>query len=167
MEYLSWLEQTSFSTWMRESPSVWAYPMVLFMHTLGLGLLVGASMVIDLRVLGCARDLPLEPMKKFFPVMWIGFWINALSGLALVTIDATAMLTNPLFYVKLVFIALAITCGRFIGKLAFSDALSDKGPLPPSKILAAASLVFWMAAITGGRLTAYLFKDVGMADLSH
>ena len=52
MHFLTWLEQSGFSTWIRESPSVWAYPTVLFMHTLGLGFLVGGSMVLDLRALG-------------------------------------------------------------------------------------------------------------------
>src|SRR5215470_11566996 len=112
MDFLASLEQSGFSTWVRESPSVWAYPTVLFLHTFGLGLLVGTSMVIDLRVLGVSRFLPLEPFKKFFSLMWAGFWVNALSGVVLVMIDATRLLANPLFYVKLGFIALAVVSGR-------------------------------------------------------
>jgi hypothetical protein len=67
MEFLARLEQSGFSTWVRESTSVWAYPTVLFLHTLGLGFLVGASMVIDLRLLGFSNELPIAPMKKVFP----------------------------------------------------------------------------------------------------
>src|SRR5215468_216135 len=110
MNILTALEQSGFSSWVRESPSVRAYPTVLFLHTVGLGFLVGASMVIDLRLLGFSPSMPLEPVKKFFPVMWFGFWVNALSGVVLVVIDATKMLTNPLFYIKIGFIALALLC---------------------------------------------------------
>src|SRR6185503_20107551 len=114
MDFLARLEQSGFSTWVRESPSVWAYPTILFLHTVGLGFLVGASMVIDLRVLGFSRALPLEPMKRFVAVMWFGFWVNALSGIVLVMIDATNLLMNPLFYIKIGCIALAMVTGRLL-----------------------------------------------------
>jgi hypothetical protein len=158
MDFLAWLEQSAFSVWMRESPSVWAYPTVLFLHTLGLGLLVGTSMVLDLRILGFSASLPLEPFKKFIPVMWLGFWINALSGVLLVMIDATRLMANPLFYMKLGFIALAVLSGRLISRRVFPAPFVNMEPLQmTSKVLAGASLVFWIAAITAGRLTAYLF----------
>src|SRR3954471_24660023 len=95
VEYLAWLEQTGFGTWVRESPSLWAYPTILFLHTLGMGTLAGTAAVIDLRIVGFAPDLPVAPLERFFPVMWIGFWINALSGTALLIADATTKLTNP------------------------------------------------------------------------
>ena len=162
MNFLTTLEQSGFSTWIRESPSVWAYPTILFMHTVGLGFLVGASMVIDLRVLGFSPQLPLETMKRFVPVLWFGFWVNALSGLLLVVIDATKMLTNPLFYIKIGFIALAMITGRLIANRAFVEQAGGKPVMAPSgKLLAGASLFFWIAAITAGRLTAYLFAKAG------
>src|SRR5262249_12229015 len=130
MDFLARLEQSGFSTWVRESPSVWAYPTVLFLHTVGLGFLVGPSMVIDLRVLGFSRDLPLEPMKRFFPLMYFGFWINAASGLVLVMIDATTMLVNPLFYIKIGFIALALSSGRLIANQVFGEGIIEKNLVP-------------------------------------
>ena len=159
MEFLAWVEQTGFSVWIRESPSVWAYPTILFLHTLGLALLVGASMVIDLRVLGFSSSLPLEPFKRFLPVLWLGFWVNAVSGVLLVMIDATRLLSNPLFYIKLGFIGLAIVCGRLIANRVFPHWPSADGGIVQtcSWVLAGASLLFWIAAITAGRLTAYLF----------
>jgi hypothetical protein len=167
MEFLTWLEQSSLSSWIRESPSVWAYPTILFLHTLGLGLLVGASMVVDLRMLGYSRDLPLDPIKKFFPVMWFGFWINALSGVLLVMIDATSLLTNPLFYVKLGFIAIAVVSGRLIAKEILAAPVGGNQPgWMSSKMLAGTSLICWIGAITAGRLTAYVFSHTGLASLS-
>jgi hypothetical protein len=163
VDFLAKLEQSGFSTWMRESPSVWAYPTILFLHTVGLGFLVGSSMVIDLRVLGFSADMPLEPMKRLIRIMWFGFWVNATSGVVLVVIDATKMLTNPLFYIKIGFIALAVVTGRLLANRVFSESPRIKvsaADITP-KILAGASLFFWVAAITAGRLTAYLFSQPG------
>src|SRR5919204_1705110 len=105
MDFLARLEATSFATWVRESSSLWAYPAILFLHTVGLGFLVGTNVVIALRLLGCASRLPIAPMERFYRVMWLGFWINAASGVALLMADATTKLTNPVFYIKMAFIA--------------------------------------------------------------
>lgn len=163
MDFLASLENSGFAIWVRESPSIWAYPSILFLHTIGLGFLVGTSMAIDLRILGFARRLPLAPMEGFFPVMWIGFWLNAASGAALVIADATTMLINPVFYVKMAFIVLSLLSVRLIRSQVFQDPLFEKRPVQTTaKLLAAASLVFWMGAITAGRLTAYLFAKGGL-----
>ena len=61
---------------------------ILFLHTLGLGILVGFTAAIDFRVLGFAEQLPLAPLARFFPLIWIGFWINAVSGTLLLIDDA-------------------------------------------------------------------------------
>jgi hypothetical protein len=167
MDFLARLEQSGFSTWVRESPSVWAYPTILFMHTVGLGFLVGTSMVLDLRVLGLSPNLPLQPMRRFVPVMWFGFVINAASGLVLAVIDATSMLVNPLFYIKMGFIVLAMLTGRLIAKQVFTDSPMDSPIRPGAKALAYASLFLWIGAITAGRLTAYLFTHAASLASNH
>ena len=83
MDFLIRLEESGFGTWVRESPSLWAYPTVLFLHTLGLAMVVGLSTAFDLRLIGVAPSLPLTPFKSFYPLIWIGFIINAVSGVAL------------------------------------------------------------------------------------
>ncbi len=76
---LSFVAQpTAPAVWARESESIWAYPTILFLHTLGLGVLVGFTTAIDFRILGFSSHLPLAPMGRFFRLVWIGFWINAL-----------------------------------------------------------------------------------------
>ena len=89
MDFLVSLEQTAFAAWVRESSSLWAYPTILILHTIGLAFLVGINAAIDLRIAGFGSGEPIAPMEKLFPVMWIGFWINAVSGLALTIADAT------------------------------------------------------------------------------
>jgi len=74
MDFLSFIEHTSFSQWVVGSSSVLAYPSILLLHTIGMGVVVGISAGIDLRVLGLAPAVPLAPLERFFPLLWIGFW---------------------------------------------------------------------------------------------
>src|SRR6187397_1385362 len=106
-EMLASLEASPFSTWLRESPSVWAYPTVLTLHTIGLGVLVGANWMVDLRVLGFARAVPLPVLSRAFPIMWGGFWLNAITGVLLFVADPSKG-TTTIFMWKLAIIALGV-----------------------------------------------------------
>src|SRR5438128_3293391 len=119
MQFLSAVEQSGFSVWVRESNSLLAYPGVLFLHTLGMGVVAGISGLIALRILGCAREVPLADVRKMYPYMWVGFYVNAVTGIVLFAIDATTKIIDPVFYVKLAFIAAALfrcieSIGRFL-----------------------------------------------------
>src|SRR5271166_6453273 len=107
--FLIWLEATGLSTWVRDSPSVFAFPAILSLHTVGMGLVAGLNAALALRILGVAPQVPFAEMKRFFPVMWFGFWLNAASGVLLLIAYPTKALTNPVFYLKLLLIALAVT----------------------------------------------------------
>ena len=163
MDFLLRLEQLGFSEWIRESSSIFAFPTVLLLHTIGMGVAVGISAGIDLRILGIAPALPLAPMEKFIPLLWLGFWVNAATGVVLVIADATRTLTNPDFYVKMVFIALALINLRLLRNRVLRDPAIDKAPLSAqAKLLAATSLFLWLAAITTGRLMVYVGgRDIG------
>jgi hypothetical protein len=168
IELLARIEGSGICTWVRESSSVWAYPTFIFLHSLGMGFLVGTSMVIDLRLLGFARGVPLGPMKKFFPVLWFGFCVSAASGFVLTVIDMRKWLGDPLFYIKIGFIALAMITGRLIWNRVFRNASGEEIPVAAgTRVLAAASLFLWIAAITAGRLTAYLFMNSGLTASTH
>jgi hypothetical protein len=163
MDFLASVEGSALATWVRESNSIWAYPTVLFLHSLGMATVVGVSAGIDLRILGFAPDLPLASLLRFFPIIWAAFAVNALSGTALLIADATAKLSNPVFYVKIVFIALALINLRLVKTRVVRDPLIDKGGAPAdAKLLAATSLLFWIGAITAGRLMAYLGPVSGL-----
>ena len=157
MDFLTAIENTSLATWIRESPSLLAYPLVLFLHAAGLALLAGFNTALALRILGVGSDIPIAPMERFFPVMVIGFWINAISGAGLLIADATMMLTSLLFFTKLALIFLAVINLVVLRKQVLLDPYVDKRPLPTkAKIMAVTSLALWGGAITAGRLTAYL-----------
>ena len=144
---------------LRESPSLWAFPFVLILHTVGLAFLVGANVALDVRVLGVARGVPLRTLERYNLVMWTGFWVNALSGVLLLIAYPTKALTNPLFYVKLVLIAIGLAiAGKLTARLS-ALPVPDSPVLPPRvKALAVISLVCWVAGITAGRLLAYTYS---------
>ena len=153
------IEQSGAATFIRESPSLLAYPTFLFMHTVGLGLLVGTSAAIDLRILGVGRETQLAPMDKFFKLIWIGFWLSAISGIALWIADAHTWSKDIVFYIKMALIVLSMACARLIrNRLVKHRDSKDKEFSPGGKILAMVSLGLWVAAITAGRLTAYIGK---------
>jgi len=149
-----WLEATPLSTWLRESPSLWAFPFVLILHTVGLAFFVGTNVAWDVRVLGFSLGIPLEALRRYFLVMWAGFWINAFSGVLLLLAYPTKALTNPLFYAKLALITFGVVLAFRIRREV--NGLGARADAPPTaRMLAAVSLVCWIAVIFAGRLLAY------------
>ena len=144
------IEGTTLAAWVRESPSIWAYATILTLHTVGLAIVVGASSVLNFRLLGFAPAIPLTALRAMFPIMWAGFAINFGSGLLLFMADATTKSGQRVFWVKLACITLALIVVRTIAKRLRQQ---DEGNL---RALAIASLFLWTGAIVAGRLMAYL-----------
>ncbi len=147
----AWLEATSLAAWVRESPSIWAYPTVLTLHTAGLGLVVGASAVLHLRLLGFGRRLALPALAGLFPILWTGLTLNAATGIMLFVADATTKGHQAVFYVKLALIAVALWTTLSTRRTIRSDHQGEG-----SARWSAVSLACWAGAITAGRLMAYL-----------
>lgn len=153
----TWIETSALSTWLKESPSLWAFPFVLILHTWGLAFLVGANVAFHVRVLGLARGVPLRTLERYFLVMWVAFWVNAASGVLLLIAYPTKSLTNPLFYLKLTLIAVAFTLALRLRRRLREVPRGAASPIPAgrAKLLAGVSLACWAAAIFAGRLLAY------------
>ena len=118
-----------------------------------MALVVGASAVVDLRILGVARDLPLRPMGKLFKVMWTGLAINITTGFFLLYAYPTKELTNPDFYCKLTFIGFAVYLMYKIQQTVFGDASLDEAAMVlKGKMMARFSLLFWVCAVSAGRM---------------
>jgi hypothetical protein len=154
--FFIWLEATPLSVWLREAPSIMVFPFILILHTVGLAFLVGANIAFDARILGLARGVPLLSMRRYYRAMWAGFWVNAFSGVLLLIAYPTKALTNPVFYLKLSLIAIALVIGQQIRRHMLAGVLAAGMRAPkPLKVLAAVSLVLWVASITAGRFLAY------------
>jgi hypothetical protein len=157
MEFLVWLENTAVANAIRTIP--WLYPSFETGHYIGLSLLVGGVMLIDLRLLGMARGLPLKSMIGLLPFVWAGFAINVLTGSLLFIYGATTFATNSAFLLKMGFIVLA-----GLNALAFDVSVRRSGGAwvatdrPPALVkgFATLSLVFWLCVVTTGRWMAYL-----------
>ena len=155
-QFLEGIQQSGFARFIGESGSKWGYPFVLFMHTLGLGIVAGVNAGVALRLLGFGRSLAIEPLDRLFPLMWFGFILCALSGLALLATDPVTKLHQTVFYVKLLFVFLGVVNMQMMRNRIFRNPASS-GVLPSNaRMLAVTSLFFWIGATTAGRLIAYL-----------
>jgi hypothetical protein len=154
--FLNTIEQTDFSIWIRESESVFAYYLILVIHTIGLSFLVGTSALVALRLLGMAPALPLPPLRQLYRLIWGGLWLNVISGMLLLFAYPTKALTNPVFYLKLALVALGVWSMMGIER-RFLGAASDVDPtmMARARLLAVASLLLWCAVVGTGRLLAY------------
>jgi len=157
VEFLEAIENSGFATYIRETAGWPAYSTVLALHTFGMAFLVGLSGVIALRVMGVVPELPLNPLRKLQPVIVIGFWVNAITGVILTSLAIQSLLKNWDFYVKLVAIAFALVSLTKMRRCAFADpnAADDAVVSPEGRRWAKAMLFFWGLAVLGGRLTAY------------
>jgi hypothetical protein len=157
MGFLESLQDSAFGMWVAGAPTIWAYPTMLVLHAVGMAMAVGASAVLDLKLLGAAPHVPLVELKNIFRPMWIGFVINAASGVALFAAAAADTGIKPVFYIKLSLILLALLTSRRIRRIVFGNQAAPHAPVPQqAKILAATSLVLWTGAIVAGRLMAYI-----------
>ena len=157
MELLLWLENTSFATWVREGQTILAYPTILFLHTLGLATVAGLTTFLNLRVLGFAGKLPFAVLTPFIPAIWIAFAVTAASGTALFVANPGPRVESLVFPIKLVFVLFAVITLHLMTKRIFRNPLADQSPLPSqARVLAVASMLFWVAATTAGRLMAYI-----------
>ena len=153
--FLDTLERTGLSTWIRESESVFGYYFVLVIHNIGLALLVGTCGVIGGRLLGFVPDLPLAPLRRFFLFVWVGFSLNVVSGVVLLIAYPTKALTNPLFYLKLLLIALGMRALVRVERELFVDAPGREVSLAARRSLGLWTLGLWLGVLTAGRVLAY------------
>jgi len=156
MAFFQRLQNSAFTEWFLGSPSIWAYPTVLTLHTVGMAILVGASFVINLRVLQVAGAMPLHRLGPLYRFIWFGFAINLLSGLVLFVTEAADRVVDPVFYVKMASIAVALSFGVALKRLTIDRPDGTQVSTVLSRSLAGASLGLWTIAIVAGRLMAYL-----------
>jgi hypothetical protein len=154
--FLAWIEGSDLSNWIRGSESLFAFPAIITLHTIGMGFLAGGGAAIALRLLGFAPGIPLKPLARFYPLLWIAFVVNVTTGVLLLIAYPTKALTNPLFYLKLVLVGVAVWLLARIGSRVLRDDTADgQTATRYAGALALASLAVWVGLITVGRLLAY------------
>lgn len=156
MSFFEWLQFTPVASFVAET--LWAYPLLETLHTMGMALLIGALGLINLRVLGYKPQLPMLGTRDLLPLAWAGFAVNALSGTLLFVSDPVYFWESYTFRIKLTLIVLAGINAYLLGRGVFREARTTGRDVVPSKAMrwvAGSSLAFWMGAIIAGRLLAY------------
>jgi hypothetical protein len=159
IESLTAVEESALSVFIREWPSIFGFPTILFLHTLGLAMVAGTSIAIDLWILrGATARAPLH-LLGLTRTMWLGFGINLVSGVALLIAYPAKALTNWVFYLKMALVLLgvyvAIRINREIAARGVGAVLAMS---TDTRRWAAASLMIWAAATITGRLLAYTYN---------
>jgi hypothetical protein len=156
MGVLTWLESLRISVWVSESTSVWAQPTILTLHTTGMAVLVGASWVLDLRLLGIGRQIPIAAFRWVFRAAAIGLLLNLPTGLLLFLYRATAWGTAIPFLVKMGLVLASAATLLPLRSLVLRSDPEERGVSTNIRLLAIASILLWSSAVTAGRLLAYL-----------
>jgi hypothetical protein len=130
---------------------------MITLHAIGMAVMVGLSLILDLRLLGYFAGIPVAALHRLLGLAWIGFGINFVSGSALFAAQATSYIVDVVFMSKIVLVFLgAVTAAIVQPAVAKADSWPG-GAIPGStRAVAALGIVFWVGAIITGRLTAYL-----------
>jgi hypothetical protein len=155
MSVLLWLQESAIAVWVGGADTIWAYPTILTLHTVGLGIVVGANVIVNVRLLGGASRVPLAALRGVYRPMWAGFVLNAVTGALLFVAGAEFIGVKRLFYLKLALIAAALVMAVRIKRAVFVGGGEPMVP-PRARALAMVSLALWAAAIVAGRYTAYV-----------
>jgi hypothetical protein len=154
---LQTIEDLSIGVWVRESPSIFAYTLVLSLHAIGLAIVLGLNWLIALRLLGKATAIPLTALRSLYGTIWFGFAINLVSGLLLFIASATNMGVMHVFWIKMA----AVTTGMVVSLQLKKRYLDDATALASGAVPAGARrmawwlLGVWFFALVAGRMTGY------------
>jgi hypothetical protein len=155
---LAWLEGSEFSVWER-SETLWGWPLSLTLHTLGTALVIGFIFIVNLRLIGLFETIPYTSLKRLFPVIWVAFAVQFVTGFALWATKPTRYVADTAFMLKFSFLVIGFiltlylygTMKREAASWEAAGAVSSRGFK-----FAAPSLLVWCVVLITARLTAHL-----------
>jgi hypothetical protein len=155
MAFLLWLQETRLAIYVQEDP--WGYPIVLSCHAVGMALLAGIVLMINFRLLGFARAVPLYYLRKLLNIAWAGLILNLISGLMLFVADAVSHFENIAFRVKILLLITGAMLLVLQSRSVFAQLATDHGTVESAstRIIAGISVLVWTGVIVAGRLIAY------------
>jgi len=144
----------------------WAWPLCESLHFIGMAMLVGVAGVIDLRLLGMAKGLPLGPLQRLMPWAALGFVINLITGFVFIAGNPRQYVGPPLslsFAAKMLFILLAglnVLLFYITGLKRLVDRVEAGHDAPlGAKVSAAVSLFLWVGVMYWGRMLQFFGKS--------
>ena len=161
-DFLVGLENTSVSLFIRESSSLWGFPFILTAHAFAYCFIMSTNTIVSARILGFAKSIPLKPLRRLFPVMWIGWILTTITGVLLVMAAAEKRVPNPILWFKMVLLAVATPMLWKFQKKIFDDPSVDENNIPASvRTMAALQLALWILIMISGRLIPYSMTILG------
>jgi hypothetical protein len=161
-QILQWFASTSLGEFTREA--LWAFPVFEIVHFIGLCTMFGALLMIDLRVLGLGKQIPIATVLLFIRVAVFGFLLNLASGVAFFCSDPGNYWFNPAFHWKMylvVFGGVNALAFEFLERRKLAALPADANVGLQAKLIAATSLVTWVAVMVMGRLLPYTGAGLG------
>ena len=153
---LDWIRSTTISQWINNGP--WIWPTLETLHFTGLGVLIGGLIVMDLRLIGYKKGLPLRTVHKILPLVFTGFGINACTGFFFVVGNPHRYAVNYAFQMKVVLLLLAGLNALWF-RLKISPQMKNWTETTESpalaKFMGAASLTLWFGVGIHGRLITF------------
>jgi len=154
-----WLEHSALGEFTR-SLGVWSYGVINLVHILGITLLFGSILILDLRLLGAWRQVPLALLSRPTTTMArIGLVLAVSSGIPMLSVKTTDYIGNPFLLIKFPAIALALLNIWLVHRTTAWREHRERVLVPAEQRRlaqgAALSLAFWMTAITSGRMIGY------------
>jgi hypothetical protein len=142
---------------------LWLYPAVETAHIVGIGLLFGSIAVLDLRLLGVWKRVPVKPLAaQVLPWSAASFLLIVPSGLLMFVAHASDFIASPVFVLKMCLIMAASLNAAAFHAITFrtvdvwdSEEMRKLAPPPSARLAGALSLLIWVSVIACGRLLAY------------
>jgi hypothetical protein len=161
-DFLIGLENTGISIFIRESSSFLGFPTILTTHAFGYCFIFATNLIVSARMLGFARTIPLKPLRRLFPMMWIGLILTTITGLLLVMAAAEKRVPNPILWVKMALLAVATPMMWKFQMKVFTDPSITESNIPASaRTIAAWQIALWILIMISGRLIPYSATILG------
>lgn len=159
LELLTWLEGSALGESLRSS-GVWTYGLINLGHIAGIGTLFGSVLILDLRLIGVWRHIPLATLTQpAVPLSIIGFVVAAASGICMLSFNAAEYYGNPFLLIKFPAMALALANAVVVSRLPAWRQKAIREPTATERrylgIAGGISLLGWTATLAAGRMIGY------------
>jgi formate-dependent nitrite reductase membrane component NrfD len=154
--FLIWMENSALGEWVRGA-GVWAYGVVNLVHILGIAVLFGSVLILDLRLLGWRRSVSLADVTHVtVPLAIAGFCLAAISGICMLATNGSEYADNPFLSIKFGAIALAALNAAVLLRFpVWTNKKHDSATRTTFAIFGGVSLLCWVVAIGSGRMIGY------------
>ena len=156
MYFLEYLASSSFSEWL--SVSLFGFPTLIALHSVGMGAVVGLTLMVCLRLYGVFDAIALRTVPRLLSVAVWGFFLNLVTGIGIFITRADEYIVATIFLVKMALVLCSAALVFWLRRrlLPWATASIEPAADPLAKTLALGASVTWFAAVLAGRLIAYL-----------